>query len=220
MATNNPSNNNDPGNIGQQYEHRKSHKIGVLESRNTKFKTLMFRDKDGGSFNVSYSTFRSDWRKYTGDEVIAQTSTQVDKDKKADKAEKKPVEKKAPAEKKAKVTLDREALDKAVNECYNLVTTALSKLNKENAVKIGGRGGRMNCVRVKNGKKNIFEIWIFDKTFEFFTNKEQWQSIQWADRFKDDVPKPEIHENFNLKYKAVFDIRALDAVVKLATKAV
>ena len=72
--------NNEVGVIGQMYEDRKTGRVGVLEERNTKFKSLMFRDTEGATFNIVYSTFRSNWRKYQGDKVI-KTSTQVEEEK-------------------------------------------------------------------------------------------------------------------------------------------
>lgn len=216
MATNNT---NEPGIIGQQYEHRKTHKIGVLESRETKYKTLMFRDKDGGSFTTTYSTFRSDWRKYQGDDVVAQTSTQVEdtKDEKKDSKESSDKEEKK-LSKRAKQTVDKEAVEADTQEAINLINTTLEKMNKEFTVKLGGRGNKMNCARVKNGKKNIFEIWMQGDVFEFFTNKEVWDVMKFPEKFGEvDV---EIHESFNLKYKAVFNKKALQAVIKVAVAAI
>ena len=56
------------GVIGQAYEDRTTGKIGVLESRDDKCKTLMLIDEGGKGFNVSYSSFRSKWRKYVEEE--------------------------------------------------------------------------------------------------------------------------------------------------------
>lgn len=55
--------NTEVGIIGQNYEDRRTHKAGKLISRDDKYKTLMFESADGKSFNVSYSTFRSNYRK-------------------------------------------------------------------------------------------------------------------------------------------------------------
>lgn len=55
------------GIIGQKYEDRKTGKCGVLESRDDKYKTLMFRADDGSTFNISNSSFRSNWRKVKED---------------------------------------------------------------------------------------------------------------------------------------------------------
>lgn len=92
---------NEVGIIGQMYEERKSKKVGVLESREPKFKTLMLRDNEGKSFNITYSTFRSNWRKYQGDEVI-ETSTQIEEKKEEAKVE---AEKKSQRAKSAKKVL-------------------------------------------------------------------------------------------------------------------
>ena len=51
------------GVIGQRYSDRRSGKTGVLIDRNEKFKTLLFEADDGSTFNICYSTFRSQWRK-------------------------------------------------------------------------------------------------------------------------------------------------------------
>jgi len=206
----------EPGTIGQVYEHRKTHKIGVLESRETKYKTLMFRDKNGGSFTTTYSTFRSDWRKYAGDEVI-QTSTQAEEKKPEKKPAEKPVKEKS-EKKPDKKKENREEIEALTEETKNLVTAILEKAKKDLVVKIGGHGGKMNCVRVKNGRKNLFEIWLHKEAFEFFTNKELWDAMEFPEKFGD--VKAEIHENFNLKYKAVFNEKALQAVIKIAVAAV
>ena len=70
------------GIIGQLYEDRRTGKRGVLESRDTKYKTLMLLDDDGVAFTISNSTFRSGWRKVKvddekvldGSELVAEDS--------------------------------------------------------------------------------------------------------------------------------------------------
>lgn len=59
------------GIIGQKYEDRKTGKSGVLESRDDKYKTMMFRADDGTTFNVSNSSFRSNWRKVKSEDEAA-----------------------------------------------------------------------------------------------------------------------------------------------------
>lgn len=146
---------NEPGVIGQMYENRKSKKVGVLESRETKFKTLMMRDAEGKTFNVSYSTFRSDWRKYQGEEVI-QTSTQVE--------EQRAEEQKEVSE--AKVEVNKEAdIVKPSSEEHVKIVRALRKLADEsvksaehklevNSIHDGG-----TVVRCHGKKRALFEIW-------------------------------------------------------------
>ena len=51
------------GVIGQAYEERTTGKVGILDSRDDKCKTLMMLDTHGKGFSVSYSSFRSKWRK-------------------------------------------------------------------------------------------------------------------------------------------------------------
>ena len=57
------------GVVGQMYEDRTTGKTGTLESRDEKCKTLMMLDSEGKGFSVSYSSFRSKWRKVVADEV-------------------------------------------------------------------------------------------------------------------------------------------------------
>lgn len=60
------------GIIGQKYEDRKTGKCGVLESRDDKYKTLLFRADDGSTFSISNSSFRSNWRKTKEEGVDAE----------------------------------------------------------------------------------------------------------------------------------------------------
>lgn len=98
---------NEVGIIGQMYEDRKTGKKGVLESRETKYKTLMMRGDDGKSFNITYSTFKSNWRKYQGTDVI-ETASQKEEKKAEAKVE---AEKKSQRAKSATKVL-KEASDK------------------------------------------------------------------------------------------------------------
>lgn len=61
------------GIIGQKYEDRKTGKCGVLESRDEKYKTLMFMGDDGRTFSISNSSFRSNWRKVKEETVEVET---------------------------------------------------------------------------------------------------------------------------------------------------
>lgn len=65
------------GIIGQKYEDRKTGKCGVLESRDDKYKTLMFRGEDGLTFNISNSSFRSNWRKVKDESVEAENEVEA-----------------------------------------------------------------------------------------------------------------------------------------------
>ena len=155
MATVNTKPANEVGIIGQMYEDRKTKKVGVLESRETKYKTLMMRDADGKSFNITYSTFKSNWRKYQGEEQI-QTSTQieekkVEEEKKAQKA-KAVVEKKEPDV--AKISTEEKV--KKVRALDELICSKIEKAGYSLKTARTGRG----CVIVRHGKKSLFEIWI------------------------------------------------------------
>lgn len=61
------------GVIGQKYEDRKTGKCGILESRDDKYKTLLFKADDGSTFSISNSSFRSNWRKAKSEEDEVET---------------------------------------------------------------------------------------------------------------------------------------------------
>lgn len=68
------------GVIGQRYSDRRTGKTGVLIDRNEKFKTLLFEADDGSTFNICYSTFRSQWRKESMEQptIITDASDKIE----------------------------------------------------------------------------------------------------------------------------------------------
>lgn len=152
MATKTNATVNEPGIIGQMYEDRKSKKRGVLESRESKYKTLMLRDDEGKSFNITYSTFKSNWRKYAGEEVV-QTSTQKEEtkaeEKKAVETAKKVVEKKSET-----VKMSTEEKVKKVHAVDDVISAKL-----ENSALKTTRTSK-GCIVVRFKKRTLFEIWV------------------------------------------------------------
>ena len=57
------------GIIGQKYEDRKTGKTGVLIDRDDATRMLTFTSSVGANFTVSYSAFRSNWRKSKDESV-------------------------------------------------------------------------------------------------------------------------------------------------------
>ena len=145
--------NTEVGIIGQMYEHRKSKRVGVLESREEKYKTLMLRDKDGKSFNITYSTFRSDWRKYNGEEVV-QTSTQV-KEERTEEKKREAKSEKIVKEKSEVVKVSREDRRKRVIALEERVSSILSNRGLNLKVERTARGG----VIARYKKHTVFEVW-------------------------------------------------------------
>ena len=64
------------GIIGQKYEDRKTGKSGCLESRDLKYRTLIFRADDSSTFSISFASFRSNWRKVKDNGSITNTDEQ------------------------------------------------------------------------------------------------------------------------------------------------
>ena len=139
---------NEIGIIGQMYENRKSKKVGVIESRDEKCKTLMMRDSDGGSFVVTFSTFRSNWRKYEGEQKIETSTQKEEKKEKAKTAEKKLEKKRFKMDIREKLEIiesEKEIIQPIVDK---------SKCNDLN-MKQSAKGG----ILIKIGRKTIFEVW-------------------------------------------------------------
>lgn len=147
------------GVIGQMYEDRKTKRRGVLESRDEKYKTLMFRDEKGGSFSIVYSTFRSNWRKCNGDAPVIKTSTQKEEEKKVE------AEKQAKAEKKAKAaekepTVSHADMLKAFADTYDTVEGMLSK-SKAEGVTLKRTTKGATVLHLK--KMTLAEVWTTPK---------------------------------------------------------
>ena len=185
------------GIIGQMYEDRKSKKIGVLESREEKFKTLMMRDKEGKSFNITYSTFKSNWRKYNGEENI-QTSTQVSEEK-AGTEKRKADNKKIVESKQEVVKISTEEKVKKLRALESIIADKIKSKNVDLKTNRTSKGG----IIVRNKKYKLFEIWIkFNKDRYEFVSRDELIAV---DKKKyDDIAKSTgselvIHENWVLK---------------------
>ena len=145
------------GIIGQMYEERKSKKVGVLESRNEKFKTLMMRDKDGKSFNVQYSTFRSNWRKYQGEEVI-QTSEQKEEIKQAAKEELKLAKEEMSKSTETTIKFSRQERADAIKALRVVLKDAIKNAKYPLEIVSLAKGGTV--VKLKGKRRTMFEIWL------------------------------------------------------------
>ncbi len=58
------------GNMGQRYEDRKTKKEGILYSRDEENKRLEMMDDNGDKFFISYSAFKSNWRKSEKADIV------------------------------------------------------------------------------------------------------------------------------------------------------
>lgn len=161
---------NEVGIIGQMYEDRKTKKVGVLESREPKYKTLMMRDPEGKTFNITYSTFKSNWRKYTGD-AVAQTSTQVEEKKVEEKKEEVKKEKSAKKVVEKQTDVVKMTTEEKVKKVH-AVDDHVCDMLKDSVLKTTRTS--KGCIVVRNKKKTLFEIWIkfnLDK-YDFIVSEE------------------------------------------------
>ena len=159
------------GVVGQMYQNRKKpEEVGVLESRDEKHKALFFRDADGKSFNVQYSTFRSYWRKYTGEEVV-ETSTQKEqkaqkKARKVEQAKENLAEPKKKANKNSddrrKNPMSEEDLAKLQDDGALIIRNAFDKANIDLFTLEQKYVKKSNQTRstIRCNGKEIAEIWI------------------------------------------------------------
>lgn len=206
------------GIIGQMYEERKSKKLGVLESREEKYKTLMMRDPDGKTFNITYSTFKSNWRKYNGEQIV-QTSTQVEEQRTEEKKKKVEGEKREASAKKTVenqsevVRLSTEEKVKRLRALSDLVTSAIKEKGYDFKVDRTSKGGI--CVRHK--KTSIFQIWDV-----FKLNKYSFRMKENLDKFvKMDSEREVIGNNGNnIRHRVGYDKfdNALSAVLDAAVE--
>lgn len=218
MATKENVTANEPGIIGQMYEDRKSKKVGVLESRESKYKTLMLRDVDGKSFNITYSTFKSNWRKYQGEEQI-QTSTQVE-EKKAESEKQKEEDKKIIEHKTEVVRVSTEDKVKMLRAVENLISDKIKANNLDLKITRTSKGG----IVIRHRKYTLFEVWIkyaMDKYDMFLRDVV-------ADAFEKEVSaiktmagtEYSVHETWSLKHGYRVDTAnfesVLDAIISVA----
>ena len=206
------ANANEVGTIGQMYEHRKTHKAGVLESRDEKFKTLMFRDAEGKSFNVTYSTFHSAWRKYAGDASI-QTSTQKEEEKsqkkeKVDKAEK--VIKKSTKDIKP---LSLKAKIDAISALETLLNNEVEKRTKPGIMRLRIKRTYKGGIKAYGNRHNVFEFWILSTNNRF----DVYLSPAVSEKYEADediqVTK-EVNDGGPMCIRYTYDRSKLNAVVK------
>jgi hypothetical protein len=171
------SENLTPGVIGQMYQNRKRpDEIGVLESRDEKYKTLMFRDNEGKHFNIQYSTFRSNWRKYQGDAVI-ETSSQKEQDAMKEEvsvsqAKENLSDPKKKADKNSndrrKISMSKEDLAKLIEDGALIIRESFKKANSSIFTLEQTYVKKSEQIRstIRFGKTEIAEIWIVRSRFE------------------------------------------------------
>lgn len=188
--------NNEVGVIGQMYEERKTGKVGVLESREVKYKTLMMRDKDGKTFNITFSTFRSNWRKYQGEEVI-QTSTQVEEQKVADE-KKKISDKKTVKTESTEIKLTTEEKVKRLRALSDTVSSAIIDKGLELKVDRSAKG----AINVRYKKTSVLQIWDVYKL-----GKYSFRTREMVDKYVKLNESKEVlgDGGNNIRYRVTYD---------------
>lgn len=155
-----------PGIIGQMYENRrKPGEFGVLESRDEKYKTLMFRDSEGKSFAIAYSSFRSNWRKYTGDEVV-ETSTQKQEEAKKEEQKLEVAKENLKEPKKGKIANVEDRRTRTLSEEDSRKLQEDGALIIKNAVEKYSHDGLYTLKQVEMTKKHQIKSTVYAGRFE------------------------------------------------------
>ena len=207
------------GIIGQMYENRTNKKIGVLESRDEKYKTLMFRDESGKSFNVNFSTFKSTWRKYNGDKVI-QLSSQVESQREEEKHEEEKAKKEAAKAVEQSITAPvkkKVSREDAVKYVMHL-KSVLENMVEGTVIRVkpGAKGNVSLCYKNRHMvefwpkcQKGLLSLCINDEFFKAYSS--DWKFSETA----------VYHEDWHTKYEIpvlaieLFEETAQDFVDKL-----
>jgi hypothetical protein len=166
------------GIIGQKYEDRKTGKSGTLESRDDKYKTLLFKADDGSTFNISNSSFRSNWRKVKDEEVNTDSVDEspveeevvenVEQEETSEPEEVKPKKRKTKAEKKEAVSskdysgvTDDEAVENFIESIQ--ATRKVEVLKEETGIVIVADG--VIVADIRNNDDETFSIQMLPDLF-------------------------------------------------------
>lgn len=175
---------NEVGLIGQKYEERKSGRTGVLISRDEKYRTLCMQADDGSTFNISNSTFKSNWRKSKSveepvendkPEVIVHADdglpTNVDNDV---------------AKHQAKRSVQKMFTLADFDEFVQNVTVMVDGIKHELVISKNNHTGR---VGIKDRGKVLFELWFHYNATNFNLHMKPYlyELIPWKDE-NQDVP--------------------------------
>lgn len=217
------------GIIGTTYENRKTKKRGVLESREEKFKTLMMRDNEGKSFNITYSNFKSNWRKYQGEDVI-KTSSQITEERV--EAEEKAIaakdniatqtvpQKETSSKKKSTIKRLFDNQGKA-EVASNIEAIVKGCLTEPDIGLLAKRSAKLGILVKQNGRTK-FEVWpMFDKNpithVRICMKKELWDEVVFSKKVGDVVA--EYHEAWKMQFGAQIPVDALDEAVRCIIQA-
>lgn len=205
------------GVIGQTYEDRKSGRKGVLESREEKFKTLMMKDDEGKTFNITFSTFRSNWRKYQGEDVVL-TSEQKEEKQETEKAEKqKKVDKAKRVLKEVNEAVSVPKVDKtkAESALKDIIETAVRESTfPELKVNKNSRGG----VKVYYKNKLLMGAYVrpIESKYTFDTSTDIANMIDVGDIEVEKI----VHEEWRISTKFRFNEAHLDDMLKIFLEAI
>ena len=210
---------------GQMFENVRTGRIGVIESNDKIYKTLLMRDVDGNSFNVSYATFRRMWKEYEGDvklETSAQkTRKEKDFEKKFEKAKNNLKEEDPEVHTK---TVKAQWLEPS--ECDRITAdtrTVVEKYLKSNKLtdQIIIADIKKHCVVLKYKNKRILEIWPKLTRYTvgntaMYMKKDLWDEVVFSKKVG--MVEATIHDTWNMTH--TFSVKnelfeaALDCVLK------
>lgn len=221
--------------IGQKYEDRTTGKIGTVESRDEKYKTLSMVAEDGSTFSITEASFRSKWRKYKGDDADATTNEDTTPESNGDaeskdpadagnctpidgEAGKKAKEKKAKEKKEAKPKFDpSQVFGDTVTEVQTIVggCPVVLTITTDKAYGIH--------IKDATNKDAQFEVWVKtrNKEFDLCVSEELDKYIERSEAtnipfLMSHKPRRLCHVyKYNLSEMNVVIPEVLDGIVKL-----
>lgn len=181
------------GIIGQMYEDRRTKKTGKLIERDEKYKTLLFESPDGKTFNTSYGTFKSNYRKCEmPKEEIIEEIEQVEDVKKVEPVCEENTEE--PVKKPRKKRAEAELSELYVSTTMCLLAYAESFKNPAIQIK---SIPKKNINYIKAGRRRIVDVTsrLRDNTYIVCMSEEMYTKIK---DFKY-IDNQKFHENWHLK---------------------
>jgi hypothetical protein len=157
------------GKIGAIYEDRRTKKQGKLLERDNKFKTLLMEASDGKSFNITFGSFKSNWRKVDEPEQTVEEAMQE-----VELTEEKPKKKAKPKVKDAEGIL-------AYEDIFNSYVESLNS-DKVSLRFVPAKGKKDSFVVIKIGKSKFIDLYLRQRGHfwimmpEFVYSQTKWKT--------------------------------------------
>lgn len=206
------------GVIGNSYEEKATGRVAVIEDRDSKFRTLMMRDREGVGFNITYSTLKRDWKKYSGEDVVltADQKVEAENDKEAEKTKKVNKAKRVLKEVNEAVSVPKVDKTKAENALRDIITNTINSREDNPGFKItkNMRGG------IKVYYKNHLLFGVYIRPIESKYTFDTFDAVADVLDFGDIDVEKIVHPEWRISTKFRFHESKLDDALKIMLDAV